>query len=71
MLNIDEAKSNKTLQLYLGMVLAGVVIITGVFQYYQENKSSKIMDSFKDMVPQVKPNKWFVFIKFLASNSGP
>ncbi|CAJ0583435.1 unnamed protein product, partial [Mesorhabditis spiculigera] len=38
--------------LYLGIVLAGVVIITGVFQYYQESKSSKIMDSFKNMVPQ-------------------
>ncbi|KAL3311739.1 Sodium/potassium-transporting ATPase subunit alpha-1 [Cichlidogyrus casuarinus] len=38
--------------LYLGSVLAGVVIITGVFSYYQESKSSKIMDSFKKMVPQ-------------------
>ncbi|KAK0397103.1 hypothetical protein QR680_001983 [Steinernema hermaphroditum] len=37
--------------LYLGIVLAGVVIITGCFQYYQESKSSKIMESFKDMVP--------------------
>lgn len=38
--------------LYLGIVLAGVVIITGCFQYFQESKSSKIMESFKDMVPQ-------------------
>jgi sodium/potassium-transporting ATPase subunit alpha len=38
--------------LYLGVVLAGVVIITGVFSYYQENKSSRIMESFKSMVPQ-------------------
>uniref|UniRef100_A0A1I8A3T2 Sodium/potassium-transporting ATPase subunit alpha n=1 Tax=Steinernema glaseri TaxID=37863 RepID=A0A1I8A3T2_9BILA len=38
--------------LYLGIVLATVVIITGCFQYYQESKSSKIMESFKDMVPQ-------------------
>ncbi|VDN56256.1 unnamed protein product [Dracunculus medinensis] len=37
--------------LYLGIVLAAVVIITGCFQYYQESKSSKIMDSFKNMVP--------------------
>ncbi|CAD5227303.1 unnamed protein product [Bursaphelenchus xylophilus] len=37
--------------LYLGLVLMCVVIITGVFQYYQENKSSKIMESFKSMVP--------------------
>jgi sodium/potassium-transporting ATPase subunit alpha len=39
--------------LYLGVVLAGVVIITGCFQYFQEAKSSKIMESFKGMVPQV------------------
>jgi sodium/potassium-transporting ATPase subunit alpha len=38
--------------LYLGIVLAGVVIITGCFQYYQESKSSKIMESFKNMIPQ-------------------
>jgi sodium/potassium-transporting ATPase subunit alpha len=38
--------------LYLGIVLASVVIITGCFQYFQESKSSKIMESFKDMVPQ-------------------
>ncbi|ULT89873.1 hypothetical protein L3Y34_008347 [Caenorhabditis briggsae] len=37
--------------LYLGIVLMTVVVITGVFQYYQESKSSKIMDSFKNMVP--------------------
>lgn len=28
-----------------------VVIITGCFQYFQERKSSKIMESFKNMVP--------------------
>uniref|UniRef100_A0A8D2PU66 ATPase Na+/K+ transporting subunit alpha 2 n=1 Tax=Zosterops lateralis melanops TaxID=1220523 RepID=A0A8D2PU66_ZOSLA len=39
-------------QLYLGVVLAAVVIVTGCFSYYQEAKSSKIMDSFKNMVPQ-------------------
>ncbi|MBN3272866.1 AT1A1 ATPase, partial [Polyodon spathula] len=38
--------------LYLGVVLAAVVIITGCFSYYQESKSSKIMESFKNMVPQ-------------------
>uniref|UniRef100_A0A4W4G1X1 Sodium/potassium-transporting ATPase subunit alpha n=1 Tax=Electrophorus electricus TaxID=8005 RepID=A0A4W4G1X1_ELEEL len=38
--------------LYLGVVLAAVVIITGCFSYYQESKSSRIMDSFKNMVPQ-------------------
>ena len=37
--------------LYLGIVLATVVIITGVFSYLQERKASNIMDSFKNMVP--------------------
>ncbi|KAH9501688.1 Sodium/potassium-transporting ATPase subunit alpha-1, partial [Dermatophagoides farinae] len=37
---------------YLGVVLAFVVIITGVFSYYQEAKSSAIMESFKNLVPQ-------------------
>jgi len=37
--------------LYLGIVLMSVVIVTGCFQYYQESKSSKIMESFKSMVP--------------------
>lgn len=38
--------------LYLGIVLTAVVVVTGCFSYYQEAKSSKIMDSFKNMVPQ-------------------
>lgn len=38
--------------LYLGLVLAIVVFVTGCFAYLQERKSSKIMDSFKKMVPQ-------------------
>ena len=38
--------------LYLGIVLAAVVCVTGVFSYYQESKSAKIMESFKNLVPQ-------------------
>merc|ERR1719220_3317836 len=38
--------------LYLGIVLTGVVVITGIFSYYQESKSDKIMESFKNLVPQ-------------------
>lgn len=38
--------------LYLGVVLTAVVVVTGVFSYYQEAKSSRIMDSFKNLVPQ-------------------
>jgi sodium/potassium-transporting ATPase subunit alpha len=40
-------------QLYLGIVLTAVVVVTGCFSYYQDAKSSRIMDSFKNMVPQV------------------
>ena len=43
------------MQLYLGIVLTAVVVITGCFSYFQEAKSSKIMESFKNMVPQVRP----------------
>ncbi|XP_041267061.1 sodium/potassium-transporting ATPase subunit alpha-1 [Onychostruthus taczanowskii] len=45
----EEANNDN---LYLGVVLAAVVIITGCFSYYQEAKSSKIMESFKNLVPQ-------------------
>lgn len=38
--------------LYLGVVLAVVVIVTGVFSFYQENRSSKIIKSFSELVPQ-------------------
>merc|ERR1711884_381359 len=49
--------------LYLGIVLTTVVAVTGVFSYYQESKSAKIMESFKNLVPQyavvVRDNKKF------------
>merc|ERR1712226_905085 len=38
--------------LYLGIVLSAVVTVTGIFSYYQESKSAKIMEGFKDLVPQ-------------------
>ena len=47
-------------QLYLGIVLASVVIITGIFSYFQEAKSSKIMESFKHLVPQVGL-QWYLY----------
>lgn len=49
-----ESRSNPNAMkdnLYLGIVLAAVVIITGIFSYFQERKASNIMDSFKNMVP--------------------
>ncbi len=45
----DEAPKDN---LWLGIALAAVVVMTGVFSYFQEAKSSRIMDSFKKMVPQ-------------------
>ena len=41
------------LQVYLALVLVAVVVVTGCFQHFQEAKSSRIMDSFKHMVPTV------------------
>merc|ERR1711937_598300 len=38
--------------LYLGVVLTAVVTVTGIFSYYQESKSAKIVESFKNLVPQ-------------------
>ncbi|GFR87926.1 sodium/potassium-transporting ATPase subunit alpha [Elysia marginata] len=46
-----ESASGDTDNLGLGLVLMGVVIITGIFTFYQESKSSSIMESFKNLVP--------------------
>ncbi|MCP9263813.1 Sodium/potassium-transporting ATPase subunit alpha [Dirofilaria immitis] len=45
--NVDAKLDN----LYMGIVLAIVVVITGLFAYYQEYKSSKIMESFAKLAP--------------------
>lgn len=52
--------------LYLGIVLSVVVIVTGIFSYYQESKSSKIMESFKNMVPQVISEVVFLMLMNLC-----
>lgn len=39
--------------LYLGIVLAAVVVITGLFSYFQNRKSSQLMESFKSMMPSL------------------
>ena len=52
-------------KLYLGVVLTGVVVVTGCFSYYQEAKSSKIMESFETMIPQVGCTKLIFFSLFL------
>ena len=36
----------------MGITLIVVIILTGAFAYYQEAKSSAIMDSFKDLIPR-------------------
>ncbi|CAG0915389.1 unnamed protein product [Notodromas monacha] len=38
--------------LYLGLVLTFVVVLTAIVSFYQERKSSNVMKSFKKMVPQ-------------------
>ncbi|XP_015599395.1 sodium/potassium-transporting ATPase subunit alpha [Cephus cinctus] len=38
--------------LWLGVVLVILIMVTGMFSYYQESKSSRIMESFKQMLPE-------------------
>ncbi|KAH9116766.1 hypothetical protein AeMF1_009336 [Aphanomyces euteiches] len=45
------ALQGSTDNLYLGIVLFAVVIITGAFSYFQNRKSSSLMESFKNMMP--------------------
>eukprot|EP00041_Stephanoeca_diplocostata_P019946 m.437127 g.437127 ORF g.437127 m.437127 type:complete len:1116 (+) comp21432_c0_seq1:115-3462(+) len=46
----DEDSSDDNL--YLGVVLAAVVVITGVFSYFQDSKAGNIMKSFAKLTPQ-------------------
>lgn len=39
-------------QLYIGIVLMSVIVITGLFGYYQESANTAIMESFRKMVPK-------------------
>ena len=48
----DTEEALQSDNLVLGIVLAGVVIITGCFSYYQEGKAGSIMKSFAKMQPQ-------------------
>ena len=43
--------SSDNSNLYLGIVLAVVVFLTGCFSFYQESKSAAAMAKFKDMAP--------------------
>ena len=49
---IDSSKGDPSPDnLYVGGALTFVVVVSGLFTFYQENKSSKIMESFAKMIP--------------------
>lgn len=56
-----------TLQLYLALALIAVVVVTGCFGYYQEFKSTNIIASFKNLVPQVGPPACHLSLPILVS----
>lgn len=56
-----------TLQLYLALALIAVVVVTGCFGYYQEFKSTNIIASFKNLVPQVGPPAGHLSLPILVS----
>uniref|UniRef100_A0A0M3HZJ6 Sodium/potassium-transporting ATPase subunit alpha n=1 Tax=Ascaris lumbricoides TaxID=6252 RepID=A0A0M3HZJ6_ASCLU len=47
----ETANETNKENLFLGLVLAIVVTITGFFAFYQEMSSSRIMESFAQMIP--------------------
>lgn len=47
---IQEDKTDKA-NLYLGIVLCSVVLITGIFSYFQTSKSAALMAQFKNFIP--------------------
>ena len=49
---VQEPLTTPKDDLWLAIVLAVVVVATGIFQYYQESRSGKIMESFNKMLPQ-------------------
>lgn len=38
--------------LWLSLVLIVLILVTGMFSYYQESKSTRIMESFQEMLPE-------------------
>jgi magnesium-transporting ATPase (P-type) len=49
---IDNSDVKDPTNLYLGVVLAVVVTLTGIFGYYQESKSADLMGSLSKMKPK-------------------
>jgi sodium/potassium-transporting ATPase subunit alpha len=48
---IQEDKEDRS-NLYLGVVLAAVVFVTGVFSYLQTSKSAEMMAQFDNFIPE-------------------
>jgi len=38
--------------LYLAIILCLVIIVTATFEHFQDAKASRVMDKFKNMIPQ-------------------
>ena len=60
--------------LYIGIALVVVVVVTGLFTYYQENKSSNIMESFAKMTPpkaqvKISLSSWLTWLKVLRDGA--
>eukprot|EP00043_Microstomoeca_roanoka_P018391 m.196364 g.196364 ORF g.196364 m.196364 type:complete len:1128 (-) comp16817_c0_seq1:388-3771(-) len=54
-ITVSQAEDGETVandNLYLGIVLSAVVIITGVFSYYQEGRAANVMKGFAKLQPQ-------------------
>uniref|UniRef100_A0A8C3KE50 ATPase H+/K+ transporting subunit alpha n=1 Tax=Calidris pygmaea TaxID=425635 RepID=A0A8C3KE50_9CHAR len=50
--DLEVKYSTSITKLYLAIALIAVVVVTGCFGYYQEFKSTNIIASFKNLVPQ-------------------
>lgn len=44
---------NFTIQAWVAVTILLVVLVSGSLSYYQDRSSSRIMDSFKNMIPDV------------------
>ena len=55
--------------MWLSLILIFLVLFTSIFTFYEENKSANIMDSFKNMIPQVFHSFLIVNISHLTVNS--
>lgn len=43
---------SSTDNLFLGIVLCAVIIITGLFSYFQSSKAASLMNDFKNFIPK-------------------